>query len=150
MKCLTGSQRFFSKFEDFSPKDTDYLEILDTDEFDRKRLIRDSENHEVYQWKRKPKNILIEEVLNHPTSLAVCAFLIPEFANEIGLTIEDLTILKNNIQHIPSKYSYYEVIYDAYIKNNSFTLTEEQLLEAYNVYKNPRPERYEDVEEDPE
>ena len=142
MRYLTGSRAFFNSYEDFNSKDIDYVEIIDSEEFPRKRIIRDENGNSVHQWRRKDKEVMIQEIEAMPTSGAVVAFLIPEFANEIGLTINELKTLQEHIYRICElypKYSYYKVIYDSYIINNSFMLTDEQRLNAYTKYRKYRP-----------
>jgi len=39
-EILVGSKYFFSGYDDFQPKDTDMVEIVETNEFQWMRLIR--------------------------------------------------------------------------------------------------------------
>lgn len=65
-------------------------------------------------------------------------FLVPEFANYIGLTIDDLKILEPMFRNMDEKHKYEEVIYDAYVSNNAFILTNEQRKKAFEIYINTR------------
>lgn len=160
MKCLTGSKYFFKNCEGYNPEttDTDYIEVLETNEFLRTRLIHDENGYEIHQWKLKPKSEIFEDLEHKPNSLAVCALLIPEFNEAFGITFLDLVKVENNVNNLTGKYSYYKVIYDAYMKNGSFVLTDEQRQAAYEVYKKnkkpshrqyPQPESEEETEEEP-
>ena len=66
------------------------------------------------------------------------SFLIPEFNKQISFTIEDLPKIKPLIDNLDEKHKYEEIIYNAYIENKSFTLTEEQRDAAYRRYKEAR------------
>ena len=65
-------------------------------------------------------------------------YIIPSFANYIGLTIDDLKSLSEMINVLDEKHLYQKVIYDAYIANNDFTLSDEQRQAAYASYKEAR------------
>lgn len=62
-------------------------------------------------------------------------FLIPTFIEAIGFTIEDLKKLQPLADNLDDKHKYEKVIYDSYIQNNDFILTDEQLQKAYLEYK---------------
>ena len=62
-------------------------------------------------------------------------FLVPAFVEAIGFTIEDLKKLQPLADNLDDKHKYEKVIYDSYIQNNDFTLTDEQLQKAYLEYK---------------
>jgi hypothetical protein len=65
-------------------------------------------------------------------------FLIPEFNEKIGFTIEDLPRMKPLIEKLDDKHKYEELIFNSYIKNNAFTLTSRQREQAYKSYKESR------------
>lgn len=132
-----GSTYFFSKYSDFQPKDIDYLDLIYTNEFKTKRIIR-GQGNDIFQLKLKPKEALIKDALNEQVPMTFCKFLIPEFNRYIGFTIEDLPRVKPLVDKVDSKHYYAAMIYNAYIENGSFTLTEEQRLNAYINYKESR------------
>jgi hypothetical protein len=70
--------------------------------------------------------------------MVVGKFLVPEFCAAIGFTIEDLPQLKPLIDILDNKHKYEEIIFNSYLKNGSFTLTDEQRERAYKSYKNSR------------
>ena len=70
--------------------------------------------------------------------MAVGKFLIPEFCREIGFTIEDLPKVRPLIDALDPRHRYEEIIYDSYMENGSFTLTEEQRMRAYKAYLEAR------------
>ena len=70
--------------------------------------------------------------------MRVGKFLVPEFAEYIGLTIDDLKKLDSMFEELDEKHQYEVLIYNSYIDNNGFFLTDEQRDEAYRVYKEAR------------
>lgn len=61
-------------------------------------------------------------------------FLVPEFIHEFNLTINDLKRLYPLVIKLDDRHKYEEVIYNSYIENNDFNLTNEQIKEAYKIY----------------
>ena len=92
------------------------------------------EGKDVFFYRNLDKQGFIKDCLNSNLPMKAGKFLVPEFAKYLGLTIEDLKILKPVIANIDDKHEYEKVIYDSYIENNDFYLTEEQRLSAYTLY----------------
>jgi hypothetical protein len=137
-KILMGSTYFFSEYEDFKSKDVDELEIIDTNEFSQIRQIT-GKGKCLFQIKRQQKKeSYIEWALKSKNGMVVGKFLVPEFCEAIRLTIEDLPRLKPLIERLDDKHKYEEIIFNSYIENNAFTLTQEQRDLAYQSYKKTR------------
>lgn len=138
MKYLIGSSYFFSCYEDFVPHDIDEIEIVETSEFQHKRQIT-GKGRCLFQLKRKDT---FQEYLDWDVEtklgMAVGKWLVPEFCAEVGFTVEDLPKLRELVEYLDPRHMYERIIYDAYIINNSFTLTDEQRLAAYNSYRTSR------------
>ena len=134
---LMGSNYFFHQYSDFKSTDIDKIELVDTNEFKEKRIIR-GQGKDYFYLKRKPKEQLIQDALKSNLPMVVGKFLIPEFNKQISFTIEDLPRLQPLIDKLDEKHKYEEIIYNAYIENKSFTLTEEQRDAAYRRYKEAR------------
>ena len=132
-----GSNYFFHQYSDFKSTDIDKIELVDTNEFKEKRIIR-GQGKDYFYLKRKPKEQLIQDALKSNLPMVVGKFLIPEFNKQISFTIEDLPRLQPLIDKLDEKHKYEEIIYNAYIENKSFTLTEEQRDAAYRCYKEAR------------
>ena len=81
------------------------------------------------------KEEFIQDVRDSGVSMRAGKFLVPEFAEFIGLTIEDLKSMSDLFRHFDLFHQYEEVIYDFYIENNGFFLTDEQREIAYNKYR---------------
>lgn len=139
-KFLMGSQYFFSCYEDFKSKDIDEIELVETDEFNYIRQIT-GKNKCIFQLKRlATKEEYINFALKSRLGMVVGKFLIPEFCESINFTIEDLPKLKSLIDKLDQKHRYEEIIFHSYIKNGSFTLTDDQRNKAYKSYKESRGE----------
>ncbi len=136
-----GSTYFFQCYSDFKSKDIDMIEIVDDPNVKNVAILR-GQGLDYYYFKRRSKEQWIKDALNSKLALFICKFLIPEFNNLIGFTIEDLPLLYPQIEKLDEKHSYVKIIFDSYIKNKSFTLTDEQRLEAYKEYKRTRIKYY--------
>jgi len=134
-----GSEAFFSGMPDFTPKDIDELCIID--EFTLKGNsihARGLHGKDVFFFRNMSKEEYIADLRSSSLTMCIGKFLIPEFAEYIGFTIEDLKGLKDIINRIDEKHEYEKIIYDAYIENDAFTLTEEQRQKAFENYKEKR------------
>ena len=134
---LMGSNYFFRSYPDFEVKDIDKIDIIDTNEFKEKRVIR-GQGKDYFYLKRKPKEELIQDALKSSLPMVVGKFLIPEFNRKIGFTINDLSRLQPLIDTLDEKHMYEKIIYEAYLTNNDFILTQEQRDAAYENYKKSR------------
>lgn len=137
-KFLVGSTYFFSSYRDFESKDVDELEIIDTDEFKQIRQVT-GQGRCLFQLKRQAsKEAYINGALMSNTGMVLGKFLVPEFNTELGITVEDLKKLAPLIAELDEKHKYEEIIFNSYIQNNTFTLTQQQLDLAYESYKRTR------------
>ena len=137
-KILMGSVYFFSEYEDFHSKDIDYVMVVETDEWQYLSQLRSKEK-DIFRLKKQPTvDIYINMAVDTGLGMTVGKFLIPEFCEEIGLTIEDLPKLKPLIDILDEKHLYEKIIYDAYIENHAFMLTSPQRDLAYKTYKEKR------------
>lgn len=132
-----GSQYFFSCYDDFHSKDIDEIEIIETSSFKHMRQLTGMGKC-LFQLKKSSKEEYIKQALASNTGMVIGKFLIPEFCDQIEFTIKDLPRLQGLLKKLDDKHKYEEIIYNSYIKNNSFTLTEEQRQKAYNSYKESR------------
>lgn len=135
---------FFSGMPDYQSKHTDTLVLTDTPIGFTHYRRSFADGHCTIALAKKPKNECIEYAMREKAGgLEFGKFLVPEFATELGLTIEDITTLYDFYKSkIDQRHSYQHDIYNAYVKNNAFTLTDEQRLVAYEAYKVERPEHF--------
>lgn len=135
---LVGSKYFFSRYSDFIPHDVDKLEIIETNEFKDIRYIRGKGRCYFQLKKQQTKEDYINYALESNLGMVVGKFLVPEFCQEIGFTVNDLPRLKPLIDILDEKHKYEEIIYNAYLENNGFFLTQEQRDRAYTRYLQTR------------
>ena len=136
-RFITGSNAFFTKFDDFKSKDIDVLIIDDKPtEYKDYRQIHLTKGKCVFEWRNMSSDEFINFALEHQNPpMQMIKFLTPDFIKHINLTIDQLKKLQPLVDNLDEKHSYAKIIYDAYISNNSFTLTDDQLKEAYEEYK---------------
>lgn len=137
-KYLMGSQYFFSCYDDFKSKDRDEIQIIETDEFLHMRQIT-GKGKCLFQLKKySSKEEYVNWDVRSNLGMVVGKYLIPEFCAEIGFAVGDLSKVKPLIEKLDDKHKYEEIIYNSYIENGSFELTEEQRERAYKSYKESR------------
>lgn len=138
MKILIGSKYFFSCYPDFVGNDVDEIELVNTTEFAQMRQIT-GRGKCVFQMKRhKNKQAYIDWAVKSKMGMVIGKFLVPEFCKAIGMKVTDLPKLAVLIDRLDAKHQYEKIIYDSYIENGSFTLTDEQRARAYQSYKDSR------------
>lgn len=137
-KFLVGSRAFFECYEDFVPHDTDWVEMIGANQpFPYHHTMRNKVCHILLRWEKNAQKY-IDYALQQNFPLVVGKFLVPEFAKAIHLTIDELKQLEPLLKNIDDKHKYQIIIFNSYITNNDFTLTDEQRLAAYNEYKKYR------------
>ena len=141
-EILVGSKYFFSGYDDFQPKDTDMVEIVETNEFQWMRLIRGQGRCLLQFNKKLTKEQHIERALATEAGLVIGKFLVPEFCQKIGFGVQDLLKLLPLVEKLDNRHKYEKIIFDSYIKNNSFSLTDEQREAAYKAYLEERCEEW--------
>ena len=129
-----GSSVFFNRIEGFSPKDIDELCIMDRFPLQGNVLHTFLHGKDVFFYRDMDKEEFIKDALESEVPMRVGKFLVPDFAKYLGLTIDDLPRLKPLIDSIDEKHDYEKIIYNAYIANGDFYLTNEQRQLAYNNY----------------
>lgn len=81
---------------------------------------------------------MVSKTLEVGDPLLIGKFLVPEVADVLGATIDDILPLETLLPKLDDKHQYEAVIFNAIKTNGSFTLTEEQRKEAFKVYKSAR------------
>lgn len=137
-RILMGSRYFFSGYKDFESKDIDEIEIIETDKFNYMRQLT-GQGRCLFQLKQQQsKDKYIDDALQSNLGMTIGKFLIPEFCQLINFTIEDLPRLEPLIYRMDEKHQYEKIIFNSYLTNGSFTLTDEQRKRAYKSYKESR------------
>lgn len=134
MAYLFGSCYFFFKMPDFKIHDVDLMEFADIQTTSEIWCV---EKIEWYKLKKEKKEDFLKRIIV-PSDFTV--LLVPEIAKEINFTIKDFDKISHLIPYLDEKHRYLEVIYNAYLENGDFYLTDAQRAAAYEVYKAARPE----------
>lgn len=145
-KIKIGSAPFFEEYPDYVPHDTDYMLFVDEvgDKVLKIVITEDNQRIDYFYYKSGiTKEELIQRELEE-CQLKPChagKFLVPRVVEEFGITLDDLRLFDDAFNNLDDKHTYEKIIYDAYIANGEFTLTQEQKDEAYNDYKLKRQEK---------
>lgn len=83
------------------------------------------------------KKEFLEYELKHiqEIPMTINALLVPEVCKYKSITLDDLKEFEFAFKKMDERHKYLEVIYQSYIENGSFILTQEQRDEAYRIYK---------------
>ena len=133
-----GSSYFFSKFRDFNSKDYDDLCIMDKFIFPGNVMNMKIKGKDVFMFRNMPKQGYIDDLESSGVHMKAGKFLIPEFNEYIGFTIDDLKSILHHFNEMDEKHTYEKIIADYYIKNGGFFLTDYQRRKAYAKYKESR------------
>lgn len=139
-----GSSYFFERYDDYIKKDADEICIVDKmlKGTDSNVLNMKIKSTDVFFYRNMSKEEFIHDALSSNVPMRVGKFLIPEFNEFIGFKIDDLYMLSHLFHELDKKHEYERFIFESYIMNGDFTLTDEQCMEAYEAYKSERPEIY--------
>ena len=135
-----GSKYWFGDIKDFKPHDNDILYIVDEMPVAGRNTysIWTPEAHIVYESVDYTKDDKLKNLFRTSNAMRICSFLEKEYAEYMNFTVDELPKLLPLAEIIDRKHEYLSIILNFLIKNHSFELTEEQLLEAYKSYKETR------------
>ena len=143
-KILVGSRAFFSGIEGFKTGNRNFIKLVTNNALLRIESKLSVHGNIIYRVLREPAAVMVQKALDSGNGLLLGNFLVPAFAKEIGLTIDDLKKLQPLASKLNGKHNYQAVILSHYIANGSFSLSDEQRTEAYNAYlsarSNPDPD----------
>lgn len=139
-KFTVGSSVFFGGYSDYISKDIDALVFADKiiGKGNILRLTPLEGKDDVFYCKDIPKQELIGLTLKIGLPMGAGKFLVPEVAEYLKLTVEDLKQLEPLFSSLDAKHSYEKLIYEAYLHNNAFVLTDKQRDAAYREYRRTR------------
>lgn len=135
---LVGSKRFFDGIDGFNSKDVDKVVLVENPIGFKYVRQTSGSGSCLFEWKKMSAEEFVEFTINSKLPMSVGKFLVPEFCEEIGFTIKHLKQLEPQFSKLDDKHKYEKIIFDSYIKNNSFTLTDEQKMAAYEEYRRER------------
>lgn len=135
-----GSQAFFNGYSDFNPSDIDYVEFEEHPKLYKNvmQFRKKDKSLCLFKWRKMSIDEFIEYTLHSKLPMELGKFLVPEVAEYLGLTIEHLKRLKPVADMLDDRHSYEKIIFDSYLINNGFYLTQEQRDKAYEIYKDKR------------
>ena len=133
-----GSSVFFDIYDDYNSKDIDLLDLTDVPLFGKSMMNMKLKEKDIFFMPLESKDVMIDKTLESGVPMRVGKFLVPEFVEYIGLTIDDLKKLDSMFEELDEKHQYEVLIYNSYIDNDGFFLTDEQRDEAYRAYKEAR------------
>lgn len=141
-KIVIGSYPFFHTYSDYNSHDKDFIVFEENPTqfktFMNIRLFK--QKTDTYYFKDLPKEELLQSELKRIENIpmAINKFLVPEVCKYKGITLEDLKPFEFLFEKIDDKHKYLGVIYQFYLQNGDFILTQEQRDIAYKEYKKYR------------
>lgn len=135
-----GSTAFFSQYSDFVPGDVDEVEFEEEPKL-YKNVMQFRKNDKtrcLFKWRKMTADEFVDYTLQTKLPMEIGKFLVPEVAEYLDFTVEHLKKLKPIIDNLDKKHGYEKIIYESYIENNDFILTEKQRRAAFNEYKRER------------
>lgn len=133
-KILVGSTYFFKDVKGFNSKDVDHV-IIEKKPKKYKRCYQISGKGKcLFKWKQMSVDEYIDITLKSKLPMEAGKFLVKEVVDSIGMTIEDLKRLAPVFEKMDPKHTYLKIIYDSYIENGGFVLSDEQRMKAYEDY----------------
>lgn len=142
-EILIGSSYFFSQYQDYISHDIDVIlfrEMPETIKFQCIQQYHPRKDIFVFNKKLSKKDHL--DIALNGEGLVLGKFLVPEFCEKIDFTIDDLKKLRPLLKKLKEKHYYESLIFESYLQNNAFKLTEAQRANAYNLYKLARRKDY--------
>ena len=134
-KILVGSRAFFNGMKGFQSKDRDYLVLVEQPQGFNWRREQSVRGICTFEYKKDTPAAMIAKTLEMGDALLIGKFLVPEVAQAIGATVQDILPLESLLPKLDAKHQYEAVIFDAIKTNGTFTLTDRQRQEAFRQYQ---------------
>ncbi len=134
-KILVGSRAFFDGVDGFHSKDRDYLILVERPQNFNWRREQNLRGMCLFEYKKDTPTAMIAKTLEVGDALLIGKFLVPEVAQAIGATVEDILPLESLLPKLDAKHQYEAVIFEAIKTNGTFTLTDRQRQEAFRQYQ---------------
>lgn len=127
MRFKVGSTYFFKDYPSFISKDIDEVEFEENPKLYKyfMQFRKTDGSRCLFKWKKMSADEFVKYMLNTKTPMEIGKFLVPEVANYLGFTIEHLKQLQPVIDKLDNKHKYEKIIYDSYIENDDFYMTQE-------------------------
>lgn len=137
-QILVGSRAFFSGMKGFQSKDRDYLILVEQPQGFNWRREQSVRGICTFEYKKDTPAAMIAKTLEMGDALLIGKFLVPEVAQAIGATVDDILPLESLLPKLDDKHQYEAVIFNAIKANGTFTLTDEQRQEAFKAFLSAR------------
>lgn len=134
-KILVGSRALFDGVDGFHSKDRDYLILVEQPQNFNWRREQNLRGMCLFEYKKDTPTAMIAKTLEVGDALLIGKFLVPEVAQAIGATVEDILPLESLLPKLDAKHQYEAVIFEAIKTNGTFTLTDRQRQEAFRQYQ---------------
>lgn len=134
-KILVGSRAFFDGIDGFHSKDRDYLILVEQPQNFNWRREQNLRGMCLFEYKKDTPTAMIAKTMEVGDALLIGKFLVPEVAQAIGATVEDILPLESLLPKLDAKHQYEAVIFEAIKTNGTFTLTDRQRQEAFRQYQ---------------
>lgn len=144
IKILVGSRAFFNGMKGFQSKDHDFLVLVEQPKGFTWRREQSVRGICTFEYKLGTPAEMVAKTLEVGDPLLIGKFLVPEVADVIGATVEDILPLESLLPKLDDKHQYEAVIFSAIKTNGSFTLTDEQRQEAFKAYMSARKDIHPD------
>ena len=140
-KIVIGSNTFFKDYVDYTSHDVDYI-VFEENPKQYKNFMHINlrcKGSDTF-YRDMSKEEFTEYELKHCSKVPMAAgkLLVPELCEYKNITIEDLKRFQLAFDSMDNKHKYEQIIYQSYLENNSFTLTNDQRDKAYKEYKKLR------------
>lgn len=131
-----GSRAFFEGMPNFNPKDTDEVEFIDEPTMFKTfmQMRKKDGTRCLFKWRKMTPDEFIDYALNSRTPMEAGKFLVPEVADDLGITMEHLKKLAPVFERMDTRHQYEQIIFEAYLENGGMWLTDEQRRKAFEVY----------------
>lgn len=138
---ITGSAAFFSNIEGFHPNNIDIISFYDSEKQKNRVHILMKNGSKYYNYVKSTYMTELYQCMMRGRKICYMAsILIPEICEYLNITLNDISRFEMFRNDCDDKYQYLWKIYDFYKLNGKMELTNEQLQEAYEMYKEERNE----------
>lgn len=145
---LVGSDYFFHNCEGYVPHDYDYIILIDKanssykPSFDSKDTLHIYSSHtkcdKTFYYRYEKQDFINDIVNGIVPKYFLNKFLVPEVNEAIGFEFSELHALNYLFDELDDKHKYLKIIYDSYIENDEYYLSDSQRELAFNEYKKYR------------
>lgn len=135
-----GSQAFFSAYPDFTPSDADVVEFEVAPKLYKNfmQIRKKDKSRCIFKWRLMSADEFVDYTLTTKLPMEIGKFLVPEVARYVGITVDHLKKMTPVVERLDDKHAYERIIFDAYIANDGFWMTQDQRDLAYQSYRASR------------